>query len=165
MTWYSPQLEAAVRARLVADTGTGGLLNVGSPLVTAVYAGYVPETTDSPYVTFRAGSADFTERQGFRVRVAVTEVIVECVVPEKPATTSTISSPYDRLGKICDRVVGNWPAKAAGVEPDYGLDRWTPTLSGWECPELQLINDENASEEGVLRRILTFQVQVSQAGV
>ena len=153
-----------MRARLVGDTGTGGLLNSGNELVNAVYAGTVPETTEMPYITFRVGSADFRE-SAFRTREANAEVIVDCVVAERPATGSSVTSPYDRLGKIADRVAGNWPAKSHGTAPDYGLDRWQPTLSGWEATLLQLIGDDNDSEDGRLRRILTFEVRVTQVGV
>ena len=59
MSWGAVSTE--IYTLLAADTGTGGLLHSGSPLVQGVYHGMAPKDATPPIITFAHG--------GLRVRI------------------------------------------------------------------------------------------------
>lgn len=158
--WSNRTLLRAIVDRLAGDTGTGGLLNTVSPLVTNVYARRfpVPGSSDHPYIIvyFDAISGDDT----FSVEGKRVGIRVEWFARE---TASGVDS-LEVVDKILERVTGDWIDQASGV-PSYGLSRWTPTLqTGWSSTPMifESASDESFSDGlGVIRWAALFSVIVS----
>lgn len=159
MTWYLPQLEKAVYDRLAADTGTGGLFNVSSPLVTACYNGEVKAEQAYPFLSLNVVSAPSQDSMDTRVRLVTMDVHVYCKKSQDPGDSS-----YDGMdvgGKIIERVVGDWDQQSSR-SPTFGLDRWKPTLTSWVADNFRSIEERADHEDGVYHWVLTFEVYVSR---
>lgn len=160
MTWATPQQELAVAilARLTADTtliGTGAYLAAGS--IKQVFAG---EGASFPYMLFRL--ADARNIDAMRTRSMELDAIFDIYIEEQPRA-STAPTPFARGSQIITRVLGNWDEKSYGVAPDYGLDRWQPTLSNWTANPLEHTGTTEAHEPGVLHWIVNFKVRTHRS--
>ena len=111
------KLEQTIITRLETDTGTGGLYNIITPLVSAVYNGFAlhSDVLDKPYVCMvvEDGQQDdnFTTDN---VAIDVTFHIFDSRTRVSDACASTI-----------ERIYGDGP-KTTG--PTYGLHRWSMGL-------------------------------------
>lgn len=105
----------AVKTRLEADTGTGGLFAVGSPLVTGVYAMIAPFGATYPYL--------FIDVAGTGVQDAFALDLLE--VRFRVHCFATADNGYEPIDNIMRRVYG-----AAGRTPTYGLHRHALAMAG-----------------------------------
>ena len=135
MAFYLTEMADAIRDRLAADTGSGGLFNASTPLVSSVWFVRAPEEDDgywsaasksatSPHIVFNCRAIGAPDAQRTKSRLIEVSLAAYC----KP-TASTTTDPWETLGKIAERIEGNWETKAVGVDPDYGLIRWAPTIT------------------------------------
>lgn len=151
MAYYLPYLFAAVRNRLRADTGSGGLFQTGATVVSDVYNVRPPVNQDiqtKPYVVFRLNGAN-PESEGMGTRSRRISMSLYTVVPITP------ESEYDAVEKastILWRMEGNWEDQTFGTPPTYGLIRhvldlggstsWVSTILDYESDEW-VYDDEN----------------------
>ena len=103
--------------RLNGDATLGGLLN-------GVYSIAAPDS-DKTYVVTAIETAG-TEDEAFRTLVREYRLAITII---NPAEATGATDPLDLQGQIAERIEGNWYEKASGTNPDYGLARWTPTLT------------------------------------
>jgi hypothetical protein len=163
--WSNRTLLAAIRTRLLADTGTGGLFDsVGSDLVTAVWTRRFPlptqNATDFPYVIVyfdAVEGGDAFAYEGKRIGIRV-----EWFTRENADGVDGL----EQSDKVLERITGDFTDQSAGV-PSYGLHRWTPTIqSGWAAGPLYFegAGDESVSDStGIIRWNAMFSVEVSKA--
>lgn len=162
MSFPMPAIFAAIRDRLMADTGAGGLVNADVPLVTGVYFLRAPASAAAPYIVIRSprGSAP---HEGFGTSSRTREIAVEYYVQTAPALEY---DPVARAFAIQNRIEGDWDEQAGGA-PTYGLNRWHPTLtgaSGWEADIVEYREDGEfeADPSTMLAFAVLFDVTVSR---
>ena len=108
----------AVRARLLTDTGTGGLFNVGTPLVKAAYHEFGPDESDpdfatnAPYIVFRVVAAD--QQDGFATDLISYDIEFHVI--------GLVANGADPLLKAQDRIYGDAIENADRL-PLYGFHR------------------------------------------
>ncbi|TPV94866.1 MAG: hypothetical protein B7733_13090 [Myxococcales bacterium FL481] len=125
MSWED-QLSKAIRARVIADTGSGGLFETGgNNKLLGVFFEQLPENQTFPAVMYefsRQTTADTAAKRSIEIDVR-THVFVSMSVGDQ------------RLRDIVERLRGNW--QAMGGTPSRGLDRWQPTgLANYDVTEL-----------------------------
>lgn len=176
MAYWLTELESAIYARLIGDTGSGGLLASGSELVAAhpggsglgIYRTMIPEASTGtvyPCVTFMVGQASIDD--AMRTATRACRVLFAVEVQRTGTSGATQFDPVARGAAIAQRVEGNWYEKAAGTAPDYGLDRWRPSLGGgttWESDIMALESWATAHDESLFRWELNFTVLISRTG-
>lgn len=159
MASYLPILYQAIGDRLTGDTGTGGLFNSGTPLVTQLRNTVIDQGQAFPYLVMRCQGGDVED--GFSVRTHKVSVTIDAYIEEQPASGY---DPFDRGSKILDRVEGDWDLQSTRV-PSFGLDRFTPTLANnWYAGPFQMLRVREAHEPGVLHWIMDFEILVSKQG-
>lgn len=135
MAYYLTELMDAIRDRLQADTGSGGLFASGAELVSSVWPVRAPEESDGywhaagkdaedPHIVFNVRATGAPD--GFRTKSRAVEISLAIYV--KPSHDPA-SDPLEDLGAIAARVEGDWEAQSVGTAPTYGLVRWTPTIT------------------------------------
>lgn len=157
-------LTKAVKARLEADTGTGGLFAT-SALVTGVYNRFAPPATDSsttlPYLVFRVQTID-NRNEAFALGARTVTFTLSIIAPELDGG----GDPIQTLYKIHERIYGDWTQQSSG-QPSYGLHRWNPsmTMTNWNISMMSWSQTDDATDEGggVYRLEMTFTVIVSKA--
>jgi len=179
MAYWLTELEKAIYDRLTGDTGIGGLLNAGNELIVThpngssagvgVYNTIAPNASSGtvyPCVTFIVTGA--TADDAFRTATRRVRVYVAVEVERtNPSGTASAYNPLSRGALICQRIEGNWYEKAAGTAPDYGLDRFRPTLAGgtaWESDVLVFEAANAAHDDIMLRWEMTFTALISRIG-
>jgi len=161
--WRSP-LMAAINARALADTGSGGLFAASNPLIPtagAIYQGAAPTRAAMPFLVFRL--VNIAVADTFRDVEHVVEWAMDIYVGE----TDTAYDPTDRANKITERVIGDW-VEQADRTPTYGFDGWSPDLSasGWTGLASNIRTAErDLPEPGVVHRVIEFELRVFRAGV
>lgn len=163
-----PALWLAVYNRLTGDTGSGGLFNSGNELVEAVYntrPPIMPETpTPFPYIVYSVFESS-PEESAFRTRVWRRRVRFDVYVEMEANNTI---DPLARGGLILRRLEGNWDEKAAGVAPDYGIDRFQPTLtgSGWTADIFDAVDggEDHNPDDRYYCWFMTFDIRCSKVG-
>jgi hypothetical protein len=101
----------AIKTRLEADTGTGGLYKVGSVLVTGTYSVIaVPNATTYPYLLIDHEADEVLD--GFDLNYIARSFRVH--------VWANLSAGLDAANNICDRVYGD-----GNRTPTYGLHRHT----------------------------------------
>jgi len=138
---YDEEIYLAVHQRLTSDASL-------AQLVDAVSSYQVPDGT-SRYVlvTIQSASREGDSPEPFRTLTREVSIIVTCVVPR---VTGDSVSPVRLLGQIVQRVEGNWFAQPFGTQPQYGIERWAPSLSTWTAGPLEF---ERATDDGDNRNI------------
>lgn len=161
-----PYLWRDVYDRINTDTGSGGFLYSASPLITAVYNTRGPVNADSgttgfPYIVYSTFNGE--NQSDFRTRVWFRQVRFDIYLETE--ANSTID-PLARGAAIMRRLEGNWEDKTAGTAPDYGFDRWKPTLtsSGWTADIFNLIESEDDHDEDMYHWYMTFNIRTSKVG-
>lgn len=123
MTISVADIAAKVLARLQADTGTGGLFNVSSPLVTAAYWDLGPHAMVEPYIAYQITTERATT-EGFKVSAVRASITISAVVVR---TLASATAPMDTASAILARIYGN--AAEQGGAPSFGFHRWVPSLA------------------------------------
>lgn len=157
---YLPKLYGDILARAQADTGTGGLFNSGTPLVTGIFNTFGPRGQAFPHMIFVLESA--AQRDAMNTSTRLVQWGLHTYIEEKPASGA---APFAAYSTIMERVLGDWTAQSNRT-PSYGFDRWTPTLSGsgWSATITEHTGSRTSHETGFLHFIEDFQVWVSKAG-
>lgn len=111
-------LWTAIRARAVADTGTGGLFNVATPLVTGIYNTVAPPGLESsyPYIIFNV--ANLEQRDAFNVDIVDVTVRFTVINLIEQSTTSGMAE----CAAIIDRLYGDGIDRTDRI-PTYGFHR------------------------------------------
>lgn len=156
-----------LRDRLTADTGSGGLFNVGAPLLNAPICNQfqtpaLDSTSAFPFITFEIESLT-NEPEGFGL--ASIEFGVNLIV----TMSMDGSDPMDTWFKVFDRVYGDWLAQyGAGNPPTYGLHRWeggdVATL-GWHVGLFEMDTADNITSTGnpgTYQWLIRFKVLVTK---
>ena len=176
MSWYTPNLYAAIDFRLNGDTGTGGLFNGSAPLVTGSYLEQMPTEQLLPAITMNEVSC--INSDATRCRTARVSFEVHAWVARNPIPTSTGSEPeqpqykaYRRIADIEKRIIGDWPSQVAGTGPTYGLDRFQPSLDayttgvtacGWTADTIRRTYVRDDDNDDILHRIFGFEILISE---
>lgn len=123
----------AIRDRAVADTGSGGLFNATTPLVSGFYNTFAPTSATHPYCVYVTASA--TPDNGFNKDVVRVNFRIQSYVARKPANGADAM----QVGSdILNRVYGD---SSAGGAPTYGFARWSPTLAGsWTATVVEFVD-------------------------
>ena len=120
-------VEKALRARLLADTGSGGLFASGAALVNGCYNTRAPSNATPPYIVYTVLAAERVE--GFELAMRTIGIDIDVYVPVE-STTSALSDPINVGGQILDRLEGDWFVQSYPHNPTFGLNRHLLTLSG-----------------------------------
>lgn len=162
-----PALWKAVRDRVNADTGSGGLLNVTTPLIVAIYNTRPPEPSDSstvfPYIVYSVFESENTST--FRTRAWKRRVRFDTFVEVEPNSTLDV---LQRGSDILRRLEGDWEDQVAGTAPTFGFDRFQPTLtgSGWSADIFELVDsgEDHSIGDRLYTWSMTFDITTSKAG-
>lgn len=159
MSYYLPELFNAISDRLRGDSGAGGLTTIATG---GVYLFEAPAAQSAPYVVIRLVTAPPAGSEGFRLRSRQVVIDVDVYAPSHASGTANLT----KMANILDRIEGNWDEVATQASPQYGLDRWTPSISstGWTCTCMEYIDASVNNEPGVYHTTLTFQVYAQKAG-
>ena len=144
-------VEQAIRDRLDADTGTGGMNHATAPLVND-YQAEVMTAPREPYVLFRCELED--EDDTFDNDAANVTVEFEVV-------TRRQDDRYAKASSILARLKGDGMTQASRV-PTYGFHRWTPTISGYEATSLRRVAAVTNHTPDEYRHIEQYTFRVSE---
>lgn len=150
------RLFVALKARLDADTGTGGLFATGANLISGVYNTLAPTTlTDTnSYIVFNVASAE--QMDGFNIDVIEYTFYLSIFTP--------VDSGLSAAQAIIDRIYGNALSQAGRV-PTYGLHRHSLTLTStsWRGGIMHRIDQQTNHTETVYQHIETYRIITSLA--
>lgn len=123
MSWQS--LSVGILSAINADTGSGGLHNSGSPLITAAYNTMAPETPTLPYVVFSMVSE--VESKDYGTARAIEYLLQFDIYVDKNAATTSLYAIADRLRTVLDRVAvtaggSTWTARQMRRTGGLSLD-------------------------------------------
>jgi hypothetical protein len=150
-----------VYSRLTADTTLTGLLAAGTG---SIFQEMLPLNADTPAVTFTMEVN--TPADAFRARVRSLGLQVSVFIERAPANVAGLGTPMDYAQSIITRIIGNWPDKAAGVQPDFGLDRWNAAASSpWAFSAMAHVDIRENHTDEFLQYILGFSVTATQVGI
>jgi len=148
-------------SRLTTDAGLTALL---ASAAGGIYQEMLPYNAQTPAVTFTIEAN--TPSDSFRAMVRVMSVQVSVWIERQPATDAGIPVPMDYAQGIINRIIGNWPTKAAGIAPDFGLDRWTPAvLSPWAFSMMAHTDTRENHTDEFLQYVLIFTVVATRGAV
>jgi len=156
-----------IRDRLLADTGAGGLRNAGTPLIAddrRIFVENPVEPTQGnifPYIVIAFDSS--TRDDAFTVRQRLVTFEVHVFAEEMTSGTDTLKQHDD----IVTRIEGDWDLQAGGT-PTFGLEQFTPALSGtgWETgPLLNTSMTQIDDEAGIRHSVGTWEATISNVGV
>lgn len=145
----------AIRTRALADTGSGGLFNVGTPLVTGIAYNHLPEAQAFPFLVF--DEAGETQLSGFRHDTRELLIRIGVYVEREPAAGG---DPALTGSAILSRLEGDWVSQ--GGAPTYGFNRHTLTLVGtsWTCDAMLMLGTRALHEEGVYHWVQEYRMLV-----
>lgn len=149
------ELWQKIKTRAESDTGTGGLFNVATPLVSGIYNTFAsPTMTDqNKYIVFSVASA--AQEDGFDIDVITYTFRFAVYTP--------VSGGLAAASAIIDRLYGNG-VSSSGNLATYGFHRWLPTLTGgWTASVCQRIDQDTNHSEDVYQFIETFRLTCSKA--
>lgn len=160
-----PALWLAVLDRVTSDTGTGGLLNVTTPLLagSGIYNTQAPSTEGTssvyPYIVYATASSQNDSE--FETRGWIREIDFHIYVEK---SSSSITDPMQRGADILRRLEGDWEDQPAGTQPSFGFDRYKPSLgsSGWTPDIFELIDSRDLHEDEVYHWMMTFRIRNSK---
>lgn len=158
---------AAIRTRALADTGTGGLFNVGSPLVKSCTHEYAPATDSAtnladllPYIVFTFPS--WEEDQTFSSEMQrITCSFHVYTLRENGAVVGA---------NIMDRIYGD-AVTQANRTPTYGFHRHTLVLGSqvglgnatWYPSAMRRTSRNTAHERDVYHYIESYHIDLTRA--
>jgi len=154
MSHPRPAMSAAIGARFLSDTGTGGLFNAASPLITDVRQTFAPAGTLPPYVVFsyqNFTNDDLLGKRGYKATVKVDVFVAEL---DDSGNLVGLSS----LDQINERVIGNWAP--SGTAPTYGLHGWNmgTIATSWNTTIMHHESSMDLNEPGMLHSEHLFSV-------
>lgn len=117
-------IHLVLKNRAAADTGSGGLFNTTSPLISAWYPGRVPADGEYPYVV--ETTTGTPHRDAFGRDVVIVTFRASVWVPWKMHTDT---DPMLTASRILARIYGNWSSSSPSTQPTYGFHRFKPTLA------------------------------------
>lgn len=149
-------LNLVLRTRAVGDTGSGGLFNATTPLVTAWLWNAVAAEQTFPYVvqTVAAMVSDNAFAKDIaecRVRFGIWHV--------RKSTSAT--DPYLVASNIEARIYGNWSSAAPATAPTYGFHRFTPSFSGWTGTPMEYVTTFDESDGEYVHIIQEYRFWIS----
>lgn len=149
-----PALWLATYSRAVADTGTGGLFNVGTPLITGFYNTRAPAAATYPYAVYQVEASE--KALAFRTNGWTRHVAMH--VYTQVVSDGTLG--LNRGALIMERLEGDWDAQTLGTGPTYGFNRFKPTLtnSGWTADIFELQDSREEHDENVYHWIMQFTI-------
>jgi hypothetical protein len=154
-------IEKAIGARLAADTGSGGLRNGDSPLVTGIYNTAAVSTQQLPAIVYTVTSVDFDDSFGDARREVFFDVHIMV-----PLVSDTIADTMKRGGDILQRVEGDW-FEQSDRTPTYGLERHKLSLgvgTSWVAEMIEAQDLSAQHEDNVLHWVVTYRVGANRAG-
>jgi hypothetical protein len=149
------ELWQKIKTRAESDTGTGGLFNAGTPLVSGIYNTFAsPALTDqNKYIVFSVASA--SQEDGFDIDVITYTFRFSVFAP--------VSGGLAAPSAIIDRLYGNGVASSGNLAT-YGFHRWLPSLTGgWTASVCQRVDQDTQHGEDVYQFVETFRVTCSKA--
>jgi hypothetical protein len=107
----TPALWEAVYQRYVTDTGTGGLNQTGSPLITGMFLELAPERQAFPYIVFSVQDevADDTKGSHFTILLPVFNIYVS-----KENTVSPLLNSLTVIGRRLTARYHRWQPSVVG---------------------------------------------------
>lgn len=152
MAHYHTEFYTIVNTRLTGDATLAalidGVFSVEAPDSAASYVGIQIQSTGRESNAFRTLGRD--------ILCALTIVVPRNLTAEGYVT---------RMGKIMERVEGNWYAKSFGVAPDFGLERWQGTLTGWDITPLRFVESIDVSDANVYAIGMTFECEITKEAI
>lgn len=146
-------IELAVKTRLQADTGSGGLLNSSAPLITGVWVSNAPAGNTAPYCVIDVASEK--SDNAFTKDIYSVEFWVHTFVARHGNAT-----PLQTASDIMARIFGD---SAAGAVPSYGLHRHPLSLSGsWTATNAECTGAFAEHDENVYHYYQIFRLTVSK---
>lgn len=141
-----------IRTRATSDTGTGGLFNTTTPLITGWYTRLAPANSALPYVVVNLIDAGNNDGLAFSLR----RIIVRF-------SLFTAGNAENAIDTIRARILGNW-LTSTGRIPTVGFDRWTGTLTDttFKMSPMIFINQTELFEERVTQTIFEMETYVSK---
>lgn len=136
-------LITAIRNRLTTDTGTGGLFNVTTPLITDVHFARANKQTTGNYIVLVV--ANTVQEDDMTFNGIVYQINVNIYMTSIYGKTLELSSIIDRVYAL--------------------LHDWTPTLSAWSpSGPLRFISGGSTDlpDEETLTEQITFEIRQSQ---
>jgi len=115
----------AIKARIDADTGTGGISNAGTPLISGIYSSFAvtgASTASKPYIVFDVDGAQ--QQDGFEIDIIELSIRLHVFARMDSATTSG----FDKCSAIIDRLYGDGIDNVNRI-PSYGFHRHELTIS------------------------------------
>lgn len=155
--FYLPKLEAAIYARLIADTTL-----IGSTGYAANARNTIAKPDDPlPIVTFEITNAKPSDYMNTRHHD--TEFRVHAYVDEEPAGAAY--NGFARADQMLTRIVGDWEDQSTR-KPSFGFDRWQPdlTASSWSNDIVVMTGCRPSHDPGVLHWVCDFKISPSKAG-
>lgn len=145
----------AVQTRLKADTGTGGLYNVASPLITASHFCDASDSATYPYVVFSIEAANQSP-------TLLGSEVYECFIDFH--IYSDKASGYAVCSSIIDRIFGDVVSQTGTHVPGYGFHRYVLSLSGgWTgSPVVRESMDCDLSDKDVYHFRESYKVIISR---
>lgn len=164
MSHYLQPVWKAIYDRAMADTGSGGLFNVGTPLVSTItnqmgYVNAISTAATLPYLVYSVTGTD-GGNDGFKTAYRTVNFSIWSVVPSHESEVDTL----DVTQKIISRLEGDWWDQSGGV-PTFGFDRFAPTLSGttWGCDQVLFERWRDASDsDGAIVSVIDFSLRLSK---
>jgi hypothetical protein len=135
----------AVRARALGDTGTGGLFNATTPLVTGIYLNSVPPNPDTAYPYIRFDATLPQGGHGFRIDLFQPQLRFHIFALEQ-------GGGHSRCSLILERLYARFHRHALTM----ATGGWTATQAA--CIDTFLEPDD----PGVLHFIQTYRLHISK---
>lgn len=161
-----PALWQNVLDRVNADTGTNGLRNATTPLITGIYNLYAPTAADGttafPYIVYHVEQTQNVSElptRGYQHTIAF-----EVAVEQRPNASTPEGA--QRGSDILWRLLGDWEDQSTHL-PSFGFDRYSPgTLgsSGWAGVMYEFIDVQEDHLEGVYHWTARFGIRTSKRG-
>lgn len=150
------RLFVAIKARLDADTGAGGLFATGANLISGVYQTIAPTTLndDNSYIVFSVASVQ--NQDAFTMDVVEYTIYLSVFAPVDGGTAAPQA--------IIDRIYGNAISQAGRI-PTYGLHRHSLVLTStsWKGGIMHRIDQQTNHSETVLNYVEVYRVTCSLA--
>ncbi len=150
-------LGTSIKARAVADTGSGGLFNSGTPLVTGIYNTNAPDDATFPYLVYSVAAMGPNDT----FTGEVDEIMFRITVYDmRHPDGATPRDPILRCSNIIARVIG-----PGGTSPSYGFHRHTLSITssdGWASGTIVRGSQAQNHTDDVYQFDLDFRVLLTR---
>jgi hypothetical protein len=162
----------AISNRIAADTGTGGLVNSGTPLLWSTTLGWnygeAPvidsESTAYPAIFYHSpgGAKNISGIKGGVRTFSWERTWLFDIYVEKFKNVATAQSPLTVGAAIMERLRGDWEVQTSS--PSYGFDGFAPSISGWGADIFELIDSGDEHSDDLYHWTMAFRIITSKAG-